>query len=229
MVRGEMAYIPMIIRRGVRLGINELSDGYQAVLVIIFDLILRYVYLFSTLEEPLAGAATVIIDEVDLHLHVRWQRTVLRQLSALFPGTQFVVTTHSPAVVQAAIDDGHAIVVLRERQGAVQAFPLSARAQKRLRKASIGSLFVEKLLFGADSRYSMRVQADEEEVQHLREKIEAGAATAPERKRLFMLLNRLEKLMAIEEKRRGEGLFMSEMANLQRAFLQELAAKLNQS
>ena len=128
MVRGEMAYIPMIIRRGVRLGLNELSDGYQAILVIMFDLMLRYAYLFSTLNDPLEGPATVIIDEIDLHLHVRWQRTVLRQLTALFPGTQFVVTTHSPAVVQAAIDDGHAIIVLRERDGAVQALRLSGRA-----------------------------------------------------------------------------------------------------
>jgi energy-coupling factor transporter ATP-binding protein EcfA2 len=135
MVRGEMAYIPMIIRRGVRLGIDELSDGYQAVLVILFDLILRYAYLFSTLNDPLEGVATVVIDEVDLHLHVRWQRTVLRQLSTLFPRTQFVITTHSPAVVQAAINDGYAIVVLRERQGAVQAVPLSARARNRLRRA----------------------------------------------------------------------------------------------
>jgi energy-coupling factor transporter ATP-binding protein EcfA2 len=38
MVRGEMAYMPVIIRRGMRLGLNELSDGYQAVLVIMFDL-----------------------------------------------------------------------------------------------------------------------------------------------------------------------------------------------
>lgn len=58
MVRGEMAYIPMIIRRGVRLGLHELSDGYQAFLVILFDLILRYAYLFSTLKDPLEGIAT---------------------------------------------------------------------------------------------------------------------------------------------------------------------------
>jgi energy-coupling factor transporter ATP-binding protein EcfA2 len=226
MVRGEMAYIPMIIRRGVRLGINELSDGYQAVLVIIFDLILRYAYLFSTLPDPLAGTATVIIDEVDLHLHVHWQRTVLRQLSTLFPGTQFVVTTHSPAVVQAALDDRHAIIVLRERQGTVQAFPLSERAQRRLRYASIGSLFVDKLLFDAESRYSVQVQTDEEEVQRLRQKVEAGSATGTDRKRLFTLLNRLEEIMASEEERRGEGQFMSEMAKLQHAFLQDLAAEL---
>src|SRR5262249_61761394 len=125
MVRGEMTYIPKIIRRGVHLGINELSDGYQAMLVILFDLILRYAYLFPTLDKRLEGTATVIIDEVDLHLHVRWQRTVLRQLTTLFPGTQFVVTTHSPAVVQPAIDDGHPIIVLRGHPGAVPAYSLS--------------------------------------------------------------------------------------------------------
>jgi hypothetical protein len=52
MVRGEMACIPMIIRRGVRWGLHELSDGYQAVLVIMFDLNLRYAYLFSPLKVP---------------------------------------------------------------------------------------------------------------------------------------------------------------------------------
>jgi hypothetical protein len=229
MVRGKTAYIPMIIRRGVPLGINELSDGYQAVLVIMFDLMLRYAYLFSTLQDPLEGAATVIIDEVDLHLHVRWQRTVLRQFSALFPGTQFVVTTHSPAVVQAAIDDRHAIIVLRERQGAVQALPLSARSRNRLRYTSIGSLFVEKLLFDADSRYSVQIQAEEGEMRRLRRKVEAGRATDVDRKSLFALLNHLEELMASEEERRGEGPFMSEMAKLQRAFLQDLATELDES
>jgi hypothetical protein len=58
MKRGETAYIPMIVRRGVRLGINELSEGYQAVLVIMFDLILRCAYLFSTLKDPLKGITT---------------------------------------------------------------------------------------------------------------------------------------------------------------------------
>ena len=147
-------------------------------------------------------------------------------MSTLFPGTQFIVTTHSPAVVQAAIDDRHAVTVLRERQGAVQAFPLSEYARRRLRYASIGSLFVDKLLFDADSRYSVQVQTDEEEVQRLRQKVEAGHATEADRKRLFALLNRLEGIMASEEERRGEGLFMSEMAKLQHAFLQDLAAEL---
>jgi hypothetical protein len=109
----------------------------------------------------------------------------------------------------------------------VQARPLSARERHRLRYASIGSLFVEKHLFGADSRYSMQIQTEEEEVRRLRRRVDAGRATETERQRLFALLNHLEELMATEEERRGEGPFMSEMAKLQRAFLQDLASELD--
>ncbi|ETX02462.1 MAG: hypothetical protein ETSY1_03445 [Candidatus Entotheonella factor] len=228
MVEGEMAYIPMVVRRGVRLGLNELSDGYQAVLVIVFDLILRYTFLFSTLSDPLAGTATVMIDEVDLHLHVRWQRLVLRQLTTLFPGTQFVVTTHSPAVVQAAIDDGHHIITLREKKGTVEATPLSARKRKQLQGAGIDSLFIEKLLFGADSRYSAQVQTDEDEVRRLRRKVESDRATDTDRERLFVLLNRLEGLVASEAERHESGPLISEMTKLQLAFLKELAMELDE-
>jgi hypothetical protein len=98
-----------------------------------------------------------------------------------------------------------------------------------LRYASVDSLFVDKLLFDADSRYSVQVQAEEEEVHRLRQKVEDGRATKADRRHLFARLNHLEKLMATEEERRGEGPFMSEMAKLQQAFLQNLAAKLDET
>ena len=227
MVRGETAYTPMIVRHGVQLSINELSDGYQAVLVILFDLMLRYANLFSSLEDPLEGTATVLIDEIDLHLHVRWQRTVLQQLTTLFPKTQFIITTHSPAVVQAAIDNKHAVIVLKETKGAMQAKPLSAPIRKRLRNASIGSVFVERLLFGADSRYSTEIQAAEEEVRLLRRRAQSSRATQADRERLFVLLNHLEEVTAADDARHAEGPFMSEMAKLQKAFLLDLADELD--
>lgn len=46
----------------------------------------------------------VLIDEVDLHLHPRWQRTVLTGLRTTFPRLQFVVTTHSPQVLSSALN-----------------------------------------------------------------------------------------------------------------------------
>lgn len=111
MLKRDYGYVPRVIRSGFALEMRELSDGYQALLVIIFDLLLRYAYLFPFLVNPLEGEATVLIDEVDLHLHPRWQRTVITQLTELFPMTQFILTTHSPAVVQGAIDLGMKVVV----------------------------------------------------------------------------------------------------------------------
>ena len=49
---------------------------------------------------PLHGRGIVLIDEIDLHLHPKWQRKVLVKLKEIFPNLQFIVTTHSPFVVQ---------------------------------------------------------------------------------------------------------------------------------
>jgi putative AbiEii toxin of type IV toxin-antitoxin system len=97
--------------------------------------------------DPLDGRAMVGIDEIDLHLHPRWQRTVLPQLTKLFPNTQFVVTTHSPIVVQAAIDQNFSMLRLEEKKGGVKAQRLSTTLMKRLRGAEIGSVLFEELGF----------------------------------------------------------------------------------
>jgi len=45
------------------------------------------------------GSGVVLIDEIDLHLHPGWQRTVVQSLENTFPGCQFILTTHSPQVI----------------------------------------------------------------------------------------------------------------------------------
>lgn len=61
--------------------------------------------------DPLAGPAVVLVDEIDLHLHPRWQRKLIGHLTEHFPNTQFIATAHSPLVVQAAA--GANLAVLR--------------------------------------------------------------------------------------------------------------------
>jgi predicted ATP-binding protein involved in virulence len=63
---------------------------------------------------PLAEPAVVLVDEIDLHMHPRWQRQIIGDLTELFPSTQLIVTAHSPLVVQAA---GDANIVLLRREG----------------------------------------------------------------------------------------------------------------
>lgn len=86
--------------------LNELSDGYRMMLGLVMDLARRMSQANSSLVQggnsimnPLDLPAIVLIDEVDLHLHPRWQQTVLLDLSRTFKGTQFIVTTHSPQVL----------------------------------------------------------------------------------------------------------------------------------
>jgi len=225
MERGRTGYIPKVVRNGVPLELRELSDGYQSILVVVLDLVLRYVYLFPTLEDPLLGEAMVAVDEVDLHLHPRWQRTVAAQLTTLFPSTQFILTTHSPAVVQGAIDGKRTVVALREEDGAAVARTLTAKEMSQLEGAEVGSLLLEERLFGVDSRYSSKYSAVEERVSRTRRKIEHGTASDEDRKQLFTDLDTLQKLVAADEGRRADGSYMSQMTALRKAFLEDLAAE----
>jgi predicted ATP-binding protein involved in virulence len=213
----------VIYRKGLDLDMRELSDGYQAILVIVLDLLFRRAFLPSA-DGASHRATAVIIDEVDLHLHPRWQRGVVRQLTQLFPEMQFILTTHSPAVVQGAIDDGHAVLVLKEDNGAVAVSPVSVTARRALRGAQLGSVLVDRHLFGVGSRYSPRFEAVERKVRRLRKKLEAGTATPEDREALLVGLDKLEELMADEEERWAKQPLLTELAKVQIASLKQLAA-----
>jgi hypothetical protein len=220
---GEYEYIPRLVRKKVRLALSELSDGYQSVLAMLFDLIGRYVFRFITLDDPLLAEATVVIDEIDLHLHPRWQRTVLAQLIAVFPKTQFVVTTHSPAVVQGAVDAGHSIVALTESRGVSKVRTIGPGTLRDLKGAEIGALLLDRRLFGVGSRYSSEYSAIEDRIDVLESRIESGTATEADEKQLFKDLETIQGLMVKDESRRAEGGVMAQVADLRRAFLQDLA------
>jgi len=94
--------------------LNGLSLGYRAMITWMVDLANRMFERYPKSPNPLAEPAIVLIDEIDLHLHPKWQRTIMRYLSERFVNTQFIVTAHSPLVVQAATN---ANIVLLRREG----------------------------------------------------------------------------------------------------------------
>ena len=83
---------------------SELSDGYHVFLSLVADIARRAVMLnqFDGAAAPERVEGIVLIDELDLHLHPRWQRVVLPHLRAAFPRLQLIVTTHSPQVLSSA-------------------------------------------------------------------------------------------------------------------------------
>jgi len=86
--------------QGETLDIMQLSDGYKTLLSLVIDLAIRMTIANPHLDDPLKTTATVLIDEVDLHLHPDWQKHVIGDLLATFPNAQFILTTHSPYVVE---------------------------------------------------------------------------------------------------------------------------------
>lgn len=94
--------------------ISSLGLGYRTVIAWMVDLSARMIQDYPDSENPLAEPAVVLVDEIDLHLHPKWQRTIMSFLTERFPNVQFIVTAHSPLVVQAA---RNANLVLLRREG----------------------------------------------------------------------------------------------------------------
>ena len=91
-------YSFQILTQGKTFKFTEMSDGFAAVLEIIIDLILK-MQRKDTLTRAYQQEGIVLIDEVETHLHLELQRLVLPLLTQLFPNIQFIVTTHSPFVL----------------------------------------------------------------------------------------------------------------------------------
>ena len=93
-----------IDKHGVKLNVSQLSQGEKSMMALVGDIARRLAMMNQSLANPLQGDGIVLIDEVDLHLHPKWQRNLVRQLSETFPNCQFVLTTHSPLVISDAKD-----------------------------------------------------------------------------------------------------------------------------
>ncbi|MDS3861278.1 AAA family ATPase [Thermosynechococcaceae cyanobacterium BACA0444] len=86
-------------KNGETLNVAQLSQGEKSLMALVGDIARRLAMLNPALENPLAGDGIVLIDEVDLHLHPSWQRSLCHRLIQTFPNCQFVLTTHSPLVI----------------------------------------------------------------------------------------------------------------------------------
>jgi predicted ATP-binding protein involved in virulence len=86
-------------KQGQELIINQLSDGEKCLLAMVGDLARRLAIANPGLDDPLQGSGVVLIDEIELHLHPKWQRMIIPGLLRTFLNCQFIVTTHSPQVL----------------------------------------------------------------------------------------------------------------------------------
>ncbi len=93
--------------------LHELSLGYKTLIAWMVDFAKGLLDRYPDSPDPLAEPAVCLVDEIDLHLHPKFQRTIIKFLTETFPHTQFIVTAHSPLIVQSA-EDANIVVLRRE-------------------------------------------------------------------------------------------------------------------
>lgn len=86
-------------KNGERLTVNQLSDGEKCLMAMIGDLARRMAIANPVRDNTLEGEGVISIDEIDLHLHPKWQRMLIPKLTETFPNCQFLISTHSPHVI----------------------------------------------------------------------------------------------------------------------------------
>lgn len=99
---------------GQKVAVRHLSDGFRTSVAMFADLATRIAILNPSLGENALKETpgVVLIDELDLHLHPKWQRRIANDLTRTFPNIQFITTTHSPQIIS-EIDEGN-VYLLRE-------------------------------------------------------------------------------------------------------------------
>jgi hypothetical protein len=182
---------------GLELPLKDLSDGYRTVAALVLDIVRHLHQTYGSLElvETTDGVAldypgVILIDEIDAHLHVSWQQVIGFWLKTRFPSLQFIVSTHSPFICQAA-----------DRRGLVR---LPAPGEQRTAEHVPDQLFIDVVngtaddatlteLFGLEHTYSEQSDALRQLVAELESRILRGDASREDRQRhqqLQMLIPR---------------------------------------
>jgi predicted ATP-binding protein involved in virulence len=105
--------------------VNQLSDGEKCLIALVGDLARRLAIANPVRKKPLVGNGIVLIDEIDLHLHPKWQRRIVPTLSRIFPNIQFVISTHSPHVMT-HVRPENLFLLTQSTQGVVSNHPLES-------------------------------------------------------------------------------------------------------
>lgn len=181
-------------RNGLQLAWSDMSDGYRAALALLVDILRHLVktYGFEGLTErdssgrlTVARSGVVMIDEIDAHLHPEWQQKIGFWLKSHFPKIQFLVTTHSPIICQAA--DPNGLFVLPEPGGGDKPRALSSDDYQKIISSRPDTILLTPAFGLQNTRSSKAVEA-RAEYSKLKAKANAGAKlTAQEQTELRQL------------------------------------------
>lgn len=167
-------------RNGLQLAWSEMSDGYRAALALLADILRHLINAYGIDGLARRGedgklqiirSGVVMIDEVDAHLHPEWQREIGFWLKRHFPNIQFLVTTHSPIICQAADENG--LFVLPEPGSATEPRALSNDEYRKVIASRPDSILLTAA-FGLQNTRSSRAVEGRAEYARLMAKQRAG-------------------------------------------------------
>lgn len=181
-------------RNGLLLAWSEMSDGYRAALALLADILRHLISAYGVegLTEKgedgkirITRGGVVLIDEIDAHLHPEWQREIGFWLKRHFPKIQFLVTTHSPIICQAADENG--LFVLPEPGSDAKPRALTQDEYNRVIASRPDTILLSPA-FGLQNTRSPRAVEGRAEFARLSAKQRAGGKlTAEERAKLPQL------------------------------------------
>jgi predicted ATP-binding protein involved in virulence len=102
------------IEKDYKLNFEQLSEGYRSIIIFVSDLLFRLSSKIGKDKDVKSIKGVVFVDEIDLHLHPKWQRIIINKLRLLFPNIQFFFTTHSPTIIQGASEDAIVYRIYKE-------------------------------------------------------------------------------------------------------------------
>ncbi|ENA9762775.1 AAA family ATPase [Salmonella enterica subsp. enterica] len=143
-----------------RINITQTSQGQQVLVSLITDIARRILTLNPNLDNPLDSYGIVVIDEIELHLHPKWQQNVVNALLKSFKNVQFVITTHSPQVLS-TVDKKNIRMFVKNDQGEMRS--VSPTFQTK----GVKSADVMARIMGADSIPDVKEARDVDEFSQL--------------------------------------------------------------
>jgi energy-coupling factor transporter ATP-binding protein EcfA2 len=178
------------------LPLEEMSDGYRTVAALVADMCRLIFNTFGefSLEQDEEGHITVpyegvvLIDEIDVHLHVSWQQRIGFWLKHHFPRVQFIVSTHSPFICQAA--DAAGLIRLPAPGEVRNAEIISGSLFKRIVNGSADDATLSEL-FGLEYTHSLESELIRHRAAELEAKTMRGKADEHEQLELLELLGQL--------------------------------------
>ncbi len=179
-------------KKGIRIAgpwgelpLGQLADGFHFMGALLFDM-LGWAAFFNKELYATEVSGIVLIDELEQHLHPRWQREIISRMHEQFPNIQFIVTSHSPICAAGIHDElGRNILLERQEEHVIATTNLPIVSAWRMDQILASELFgylidADPMVEGFLKRASIlagkgedRSQAEEKEYQNIKEKLKS--------------------------------------------------------